>query len=102
MRIMRPRRGFWVILHAEQRKVPMAQAFQSRVVQVDVRQLNFTCRQRIRIYGEVVVVCRDLNLSSRQLLHRMIPAVVPKLQLEGFSAERNAGKLMSKTNPKDR
>jgi hypothetical protein len=41
MRVMRAGRGLRVILHAEQRQIPMPQAFQSLVVQVDVRQLDF-------------------------------------------------------------
>ena len=79
---MRPGRGFRVILHAEQRQVPVAQAFQGLIVQIDVRQFDFALRQRIRIDREVMVVRRDLDLPGLQLLHRMIPAVVPKLQLE--------------------
>ena len=55
MRIMRPRRGFRVILHAEQRQIPMPQAFQRLVVQIDVRQLDFALRpanpDRRRNYG---------------------------------------------------
>ena len=41
MGIVRAGRGFGVILHAEQRQVPMAQAFQRFVVQVDVREFDF-------------------------------------------------------------
>src|SRR5580692_7688570 len=102
MRVMRPWRGLRVILHAEQRQVPVPQAFESRVVQVDVRQLNFTFRQRIRIDREVVVMRCDLDLTALQLLYRMIPTVVAKLQLESFSAKRNADELMSQANAKDR
>ena len=40
MRIVRSGRGFRVILHAEQRQVPVAQAFESLVVQVDVGQFD--------------------------------------------------------------
>src|SRR5271156_5113240 len=49
-----------------------------------------------------MVVRRDLDLSTLQLLHRMIPAMMSKLQLEGLPTERNADKLMSQTNTKDR
>ena len=62
MRIMRPRRGLRVILHAEQRQIPVPQAFQRLVVQIHVRQFDFALRQRIRIDREVVVVRRDLDL----------------------------------------
>src|SRR5580693_105259 len=102
MRVMRPWRGLGMILHTEQWQVPVTQAFESRVVQVDVRQLNFTLRQRIRIHREVMVMRRNLDLAALQLLHWMIPAVVPKLELESLSTQRNADKLMSQTNTKDR
>ena len=65
MRIMRPRRGFGVILHAEQWQIAVPQAFQRAVVQIDVRQLHFTLRQRIRIDSKIVVVRRDLDLARR-------------------------------------
>src|ERR1035437_5164451 len=102
MRIMRPRRSFRVILHAEQRQVPMPQAFERLVIQVDMGQLNFTVGQRIRIDGEVVVVRGDLNLPSLQLFYRMVPAVVPKLQLESLAAEGNPRKLMAEADAENR
>src|ERR1700679_1923468 len=95
MRVMRPGRGFGMILHAEQRQVLMPQAFQRRIVQVDVRQLDFALRQGIGIGSEVMVVGRYLNLPRLQMLHWMIPAMVAKLQLESFPAERDAGQLMA-------
>ena len=47
MRIMRPRRGLRVILHGEQRQIPMPHAFQRLVVQIDVRQFDFAVGQRV-------------------------------------------------------
>jgi len=38
---MRPWGGFGVILHAEERHVAVAQAFESVVVQVDMGQIDF-------------------------------------------------------------
>src|SRR6185312_11811272 len=79
----------------------MPQAFERVVVQIDVRELDFTLRERIRIHGEVVVVRGDLDFSRTQLLHGMISAVVSKLQLESFSAESNPCELMAKAYPED-
>jgi hypothetical protein len=45
MRVMWARRGFRVILHAEQGQVPMPQAFESVVIQVDVRKFDFAVRK---------------------------------------------------------
>ncbi len=86
MRIMRTRRRFRMILHAEQRQIPMPQTFERLVVQIDVRQFDFTLRQRVRIDCEIMVVRRDLDLPRLQLLHRMIPAVVSELQLVSLPA----------------
>ena len=44
-------------------------------------------RQRIRIHGEIMVVRRDLDLPRLQLLDRMIPAMMSKLQLERLASE---------------
>ena len=95
MRVMRPRRRLRVILHAEQRQIPVPQAFQRRVIQIHVRQFDFAFRQRIRIDCKIVVVRRDLNLPGGQLLYGMIPTMVSKFQLEGSAAERDSGELMS-------
>ena len=86
---MRPRRGLRVILHAEQRQVPVPQAFERLVIQVDMRQLNFAVGQRVWIDGEIMVVRGDLDLPGLQLLYRMIAAMMSKLQLEGLAAERD-------------
>src|ERR1700730_6070352 len=45
-----------------------------------------------------MIVCRDLNFSSMQLLHGMISPVVAELQLVGPSSQRNARKLMAEAN----
>ena len=76
MRIMRPRRCFRVVLHAEQRQRLMPQPFKRLVVQVNMRQLNFICVNRVGIDSEVVVVCRDLNLPGRVITDRMVAAMV--------------------------
>src|SRR5579872_1389910 len=102
MRVVGTGTGFRVILHAEERQVLVPQAFQCVVVQIHVREFDFARGQRIRIDGEVVVVRRDLDFAAVQLLHRMIAAVMPELQLVGLASERDAGKLVAKTNSKDR
>src|ERR1035437_10397449 len=102
MRIMRSRRSLRVILHAKQRQIPVPQSLERLVIQVDMGQLNFTVGQRIRIDGEVVVVRGDLDLSGLQLFYRMVPAVVPKLQLESLAAEGNPRKLMPQADTKNR
>jgi len=50
---MRSRRGFGVVLHAEERQRAVAQAFERLVVQVHVRQFNFVGVDRVGVDGEV-------------------------------------------------
>src|SRR4029079_3667415 len=102
MRIMRTRRRLRMILHTEQREIPVPHPFQRVVVQIDVGEFHFTLRQRIRIDSKIMVVRRDLDLPRVQLLYGMVSAMMSKLQLESFSAKRNSRELMPKANPEDR
>src|SRR6185437_7691549 len=102
MRIVWAGARFRVVLHAKQRQIPVPQAFERVVIQINVGEFNFTLRKRIGIHGKVMVVRGDFNLSGVQLLHWMISAVVAEFQLESLSAERNSCELMSKTNSEDR
>src|SRR3954463_13874668 len=99
MRIVRPRRCFRMVLHAEQRQVAMPQSLQRAVIQIDMRLDDLTVRERIWVNGKVMIVRRDLHLLRLQLLHRMIAAVVSELELVCLAAERQADQLMSETNP---
>src|ERR1700691_5038415 len=49
-----------------------------------------------------MVMPRNLDLAARQLLHRMISAMMAKFELKGLAAERDAGQLMPQANPEDR
>lgn len=79
----------------------MAHAFERVVVEVNVRQLDFALRQRLRVHGKVVIMGRDLNLSGIELLYRMISAVVSKFEFESLAAEGDADQLMTEANSKD-
>ena len=80
----------------------MAQAFQGRIIQIHVRQLDFALRQRVGIYRKVVVVRRDLNFPGLQLLYGMIAAMVSELQLVGSAAQGDSHELMSQTDTENR
>ena len=43
----------------------------------------------------------DLDLAGEEILHRMVRAVVAKLQLEGLPAECDAAKLVAQANAED-
>src|SRR5262252_5224501 len=101
MRIVRSGRRLGVILHAEQWRLLVAHAFARMVVQVDMRDFHVARRKRVRIDRETMILRGNLHLFGQQILHRMIRAVVPKFQLEGFAAKSQPAKLMSQANPKD-
>ena len=98
MRVVWAGRSFGVILHAEQRQIFMPQAFKRVVVQIDVREFNFTLRQRIGINGKIMIVRGNFNFAGVHLLHRMIAAVVAELELVCLTTKRKTGELMSQTN----
>ena len=100
--VVRAGRGFGMILHAEKRERAMAQALVRMVVQIQVRDFDVTRWQRIRINAEAVILRSDLDFSGKQILHRMVRAVVAEFQLEGFAAESKAAELVSEADAEDR
>src|SRR5437588_12972285 len=100
-RVMRPRRGLRMILHAKDWQLPMPHSFHRPVVQINVRHFHFL-RQRIRIDGEPMVLRRDRNFAGPQIFHRLIPAAMAEFQFERPSANREPENLMAETNPEDR
>src|SRR5215468_233012 len=68
------------------------------VVQVQVRNFDFTGRERFRVNTKAVVLRGDLDLAGEQVLHRMVRAVVAKLKLERLAAQCQAAELVAQTN----
>src|SRR5262245_48317029 len=60
-RVVRAGGGFGVVLHAEDRLLDVAKAFEGLVVQVDVRRLD-VLGQRLRVDGKAVVLGGDFDL----------------------------------------
>jgi hypothetical protein len=102
VRVVRPRRGFGVVLHAEERQRFVAQAFKRLVVQVNVGQLNFVGIDRVGIDGEVVVVGRDLDLAGGVVLDRVVAAVVAEFELVGLAAEGQTRELVTEADSENR
>jgi hypothetical protein len=49
-----------------------------------------------------VVMTGDLHLAGLRVLHRMIAAVMPELQLVGLAAKRQTNQLMAQADAEDR
>src|SRR5216683_8297032 len=64
--------------------------------------LNRLLVQGLRIDREVVVLRSDLNLARLVIHDRVIPAVMPKLQLVGLASQRQPEDLVSKADPEHR
>jgi len=62
----------------------VAQTLECVVVQIHVRQLNFTLRQRIGINGEVMIVRGDLDLSVFNCFTGWFPPWCPNFSLKVF------------------
>ena len=102
VRIVRTRRGFRVVLHAEDGVIPEAETFERLVVQIHMGNLNVTGGQRIRIDAKPMILRRNFHLVRQQILHRMIGSVVAKLELECFATECESAKLVPEANAENR
>src|SRR5438876_640593 len=98
---MRPGRGLGVIWHAKNRLGLVAQALDSLVVKIDSVHLDLGW-QRIRIDGKTMILRGDFHPARGQILHRLIAATMPELELECFSAKRLSQNLMTQTYSKYR
>ena len=98
---MRPGRGFWMILHAEDRQLFVPHSFNRVVVQIDVADLDIF-RKRRGIDRESVILRGDRDLATLQIFYRLIRAAMTEFQFECRSTESETEDLMAETNSKDR
>src|SRR5262249_18627880 len=93
--VVRTGRGFRMVLHREHGPFAMPEALARAVVEVEVRRLPAVRRHRRGVDGEAVVLRGDLDLAGRQVLDRMIRAVVAERQLVGAAARGEAENLVA-------
>ena len=79
---MRARASLRVILHGKSLFALQPDTGARIIVQVHVRHLRVR-RQRLRIYGESMILRGDLDISSAQVLYGVIGSAVTKLELVG-------------------
>ena len=90
---MRAGRGFRMILHREDRKFFVANAFHGSVVQIDVGDFEI---RRSRDGGsvaperETVVLGGDKYLTSRNIADRVVPTAVSIGEFDGLAPESEA------------
>ena len=85
--VVRARPRLRVVLHREGAGFGNGQPFTHAVVEVDVGQLD-PARERGCVHGEVVVLAGDLDGAGREVLDRVVGAVVPERQLHRLGAQR--------------
>src|SRR5580658_7147234 len=95
MRIVRARRGFGMILHAEKRQIPVTHAFVRVIVEVDVGDFDVARRQRFGIDTEPVILGGDFHLLVQKILYGMIRAVMAEFQFESLPAKSQTAELMA-------
>jgi hypothetical protein len=74
--IVRTGGGLGMVLHGEDRQLPVAHALAGSVVQVDVTFLDAEPLHPSRVDGEAVVLSGDLAATGREVLDGMIAPVV--------------------------
>ena len=98
---MGARRGFRVVLYAENWLGTVTQAFDGSVVEIDAINFNFL-RKCCGIHGKTVVLGCDLNVARFQIHNRLIGPAMAKLELECTAAQRLPKDLVPETNAKHR
>src|ERR1035438_5024585 len=90
-----------MVLHAEDRLLAVAEAFESPVVQIDVGDFDVVEIERIRVHREAVIVRGDFDAAGELMAHRMVGAAMSELQLVGFAAEGEAEQLVAQADAED-
>src|SRR5260370_16919923 len=83
--VVRPGARFGMPRETDRRPVGAREALQAAVEQRHVRRLQIL-RKRVRIDGEAVVLAGNDDRSARQILHRVVGAVIPELHFHGLRA----------------
>ncbi len=102
MRVVWSRRGFRMILYAENGLTTVLKSLHGLIVQIDMRDGHFRISQRIGIYAESMILRSDLYSSRLPVQHRMVCAMMPEFQFVRFSAQRQPEQLMAQADTKYR
>ena len=103
--IMRAGRSLRMVLHGEERQLPMSDSLYGSVVQVQVR--HFECwgardSSFVPNHSEAMVLRRDQHLVIAQVLDWMVATSVTVGELRSAATVCQADQLMAKTDSKSR
>ena len=99
--VMRTRRGFRVILNAEDGMIAMPHPFHRTIIEIDVSYF-YVRRQGFGVDSKTMILRSDRYSPGNQILYRLVSAAVTKLQFRSVSPVGEAEKLVPKANSKDR
>src|SRR5258708_2753383 len=97
MAVAGPGRSLRMVLHREGPAVLERQPAIRAIEQRDMR-LHRMAGQRRAIDREAVVHRRDLDLAGREILHRVIGAVMALMHFHGLGADREREHLMAEAD----
>src|SRR5438105_11808134 len=103
--VMGARRSLRVVLHRENRVLPMLHPFDGAVVEVkvgDLKRFGTWHAGGVTAHREAVVLRRDKYLSCREIPHRMVAAPMAVGELHRVTPERQTEQLVTEADPENR
>ena len=98
-RIVRAGSGFRMVLNRNDRERLVAHTFDTLIVKIDVRHLNFGWK-RIGQHRKPVIMGSDLDMAVAKVFHRLIATAMSECQLKSLATKSASEQLMAKTNAK--
>src|SRR5207245_11145787 len=95
-----PRLG--MVLHGENRELPVGHAFDRAVVEIQVRDFELGTGERVGIDRKSVVLRRDVDASAAKILDRLVASPVSELQFVRLPAEGKGQQLMAEADSEKR
>src|ERR1700674_1106377 len=99
---MRTGSGFRMILHAEHGMIAHAEAFESLVIQIHVRDLALRCVERIGIHGESVIVRGYFHFIGDLIDYGVIGAAMSELHLVRLATYGQTQDLIAEADAENR
>src|SRR5437870_8962674 len=100
--VPRPGARLGMVLHGEDRELPVGHAFERAVVEIQVRDFELGTGERVRVDRESVVLRCDVDASAPKILDRLVASPVSELQFVRLPAEGKGQQLMAETDSEKR
>src|SRR5918994_451559 len=100
---MRSGRCLGMVLHGEERQLPVSNSLYGSVVQIQVRHLERGCARNplfVPNHSEAMVLRRDQHLVIAQVLDRVVATSVPVGELRSATTVCQTDQLMAKPDSK--